>query len=241
MAPMIRAAAALLLTLVTAACATRTARPAVHEDAADRSGVLGLSWLTLGPHRAEIMTLDAPPEMEAIAARFKEAVRRNAAWFEAYVQEHDGRTLPWHAKMGITREEYEELVRTQGNLGLRKQRDTVLILAEDGREVTISTGGDWRFFDDLAVRIRGDATQATTSVGALPERVEVRASPQQSVTGPWDGTCWRASELTSLCLGKTAAGRGILFYQARVPDDARPQAHTDFVLLFDVDRAALAE
>ena len=208
----------------------------VKLQTAATGGLLGFPWLTAGRRAAEVMTLGGSPEMEAIAARFKEAARKNQAWFEEYTAKHTGETLPWHANMGITPEEYQAFLQSNGTLGMHKQLDTVLAIEEDGQDIALSTGGKWKFFDDLKARIRKDASQANTAVGRLSQKVQVVASEAQSVTGPWDGWCWRASELTGLCLGKTGSGRGILSYEARVAGDIRPQANSDFVVLFDLAR-----
>jgi hypothetical protein len=199
-----------------------------------RAGLLGFPWLEPGRRRAEVMTLGGSPEMEAIAARFKEAVRKNQAWFEQYTASHAGETLPWHANMGIDREEYQAFLQSKGTLAMHKQIDTILVIEEDGQDIALSTGGKWKFFDDLKARIRKDASQGNTMLGPLSRKVQVVASEAQSVTGPWDGSCWRASEVTGLCLGKTNAGRGILTYEARAEGDSRPQANSDFVVLFEL-------
>ena len=180
------------------------------------------------------MTLSGSPEMEALAARFKAAARKNRAWFEEYVAKHDGETLPWHPNMGITAEEYQAFLQSQGELAMHKQVETTLVIEEDGPDVALSTGGRWKFFDDLKARIKKDASQGSTVLGPLSRKVQVVASQDQSVTGPWDGSCWRASGVTGLCLGRTSAGRGILLYEARVEGDSRPQAASDFVMLFDL-------
>ena len=73
------------------------------------------------------------------------------------------------------------------------------------------------------------------------QKTSVAASKAQSTTGPWDGVCWRASGLTGLCLGKTKSGRGILLYEARIEGDERPQAQSDFVMLFDVNALPVRE
>lgn len=117
---------------------------------------------------------------------------------------------------------------------MHKQLDTVLVVEDSGPEIALSTGGKWKFFDDLKMRIEKDASQASTVVSALPRKVQIVASEAQSVTGPWDGSCWRASDVSGLCLGKTSSGRGILTYEARTPGDSRPQANSDFVVLFEL-------
>jgi hypothetical protein len=209
-------------------------QPAGPQGFQARTGLLDFPWLEAGRHAAEVMTLGGSPEMEAIATRFKAAARQNRAWFEEYTAKHAGETLPWHANMGITAEEYQAFLQSKGTLGMHKQIDTVLVIEEDGPDIALSTGGSWKFFDDLNARIRKDASQGSTALGPLPQKVRVVASPSQSVTGPWDGSCWRASELSGLCLGKTSSGRGILSYEARVEGDTRPQANSDFVVLFDL-------
>jgi len=209
----------------------QTAKPEVLQA---QTGLLGFPWLQAGRRGAEVMTLGGSPEMEAIAARFKAAARKNQTWFEEYTAQHAGETLPWHPNMGIEPEEYQAFLQSEGTLGMHKQIETTLVIEDNGQDIALSTGGQWKFFDDLSARIRKDASQARTELGPLSQKVEVLASQEQSVTGPWNGTCWRASALTGLCLGKTSSGRGILFYEARVPSDPRPQAYSDFVMLFDV-------
>ncbi|HWO14369.1 MAG TPA: hypothetical protein VNN80_32910, partial [Polyangiaceae bacterium] len=199
-----------------------------------RAGLLGFSWLEPGRRNAEVMTLGGTPEVEAIAGRFKESVRENRAWFEAYTAQHAGQTLPWHANMGISPEEYQAFLQSKGTLSMHKQLDTVLLIEEGGEGVALSTGGKWKFFDDLRARFDKSGSQGSTLLGPLSHKVQVVASEAQSATGPWDGSCWRASEVTGLCLGKTSSGRGILTYEARTAGDTRPQANSDFVVLFDL-------
>ena len=213
-----------------------TVEPAKLQNATPTSptGLLGFSWLVSGRHGAEVMGLVGSPELEAIAARFKEAVRNNQDWFEQYTAQYEGKTLPWHANMGIAPDEYQAFLQGEGTLAMHKQIDTTLVIEEDGADIALSTGGKWKFFDGLKARIRKDASQGHTLLGPLSRKVQVGASEAQSVTGPWGGTCWRASELTGLCLGKTNSGRGILTYEARAAGDTRPQANSDFVVLFEL-------
>ena len=205
-----------------------------HATSPDPAALLGFPWLVAGRHGAEVMTLAGTPEMEAIATRLKESFRMHQAWFEQYTAQYDGQTLPWHANMGVSPEDYQAFVQSGGNLAMHKQIDTTLIIEEAGPEIALSTGGKWKFFDGLKARISKDGSQGNTTLGPLSRKVDVVASEAQSVTGPWGGSCWRASALTGLCLGKTNSGRGILVFEARSEDDTRPQANTDFVVLFDL-------
>jgi hypothetical protein len=68
---------------------------------------------------------------------------------------------------------------------MHKQLDTVLVIEEDESDIALSTGGKWKFFDDLKARIRKDASQGNTALGPLSRKVRwlLRKNSQPLVPG----------------------------------------------------------
>lgn len=196
-----------------------------------------------GRHRADVMALGGSGRGEELALRVKQAAQRDPQWFALYVRQHEGEVLPWHAKMGVSEAEYQELMREKDSLAFRRVQGADLVVTAAGSELSLSTGGTWRFFDDLALRVAADGSRVTTAKAALAQKSAITASAEQKVTGPWSGTCWSSvdidetrisGETVKLCLGRFRdQPRAILYYEARSSSDPSAAANSDFALYFD--------
>lgn len=199
-----------------------------------------IAGVTLGGlFEADVMLLAGSARGQEIAAKFKAGVAANAAWFAEQLKlAEPGEPIPWDKRLGVTEAEYYEFIASKGGLSFRRSHTVTLVVERRDPFFTFTTRGGFPTFDALAIKIAVDGSRAETRHGPLPRTVSIFASDDQSVTGPWNGTCWKTPEpesiderMVEVCLGTFRdKPRALLFYQTRSADD--PTSNTDFALYF---------
>ncbi len=182
--------------------------------------------LPVGEVRVSVMRLSGPPRLDGLMRRFREAISRDPAWMQQYVRENDlpaGETLPYHPNMGLSREEYDDMVLLMGRMVLMPVSEARLTIARLSSGITLDGEPDLARFTGITV----DPERATvqTPLGTLAEVERVHPSAGQAITGPWDGYAWVLDEFDpdtgtgvriTLDLGRrTDQGDAILAYDAR--------------------------
>ncbi|GJM23811.1 MAG: hypothetical protein DHS20C16_02260 [Phycisphaerae bacterium] len=171
----------------------------------------------------QILELGAPPRAHELMKKMMAGMSSNSEWYANFVREHaqPGEPLPYDARMGITKEEYDEF------LGLNNQLTTVEVgralldckeIAEGRFEFQGGTGLE--VLKGIQIDLIKDVLITTNGIG--DNRSEVTASEAQSATGPWNGVQWAVRDFDTatmtgvvekLALGRLSrTGRYILYY-----------------------------
>jgi hypothetical protein len=216
-----------------------TSTPRPLPPAAD-AATAQLAGITLGgSFAAEVMVLAGSARGHELAAKFKAGVAANPEWFAEQLQRaKSGEVIPWDPKLGLTEAEYDEFLASTGGLSFKKSHGVTLVVERHDPYFTFTTRGGYPALDALAIKIAVDGSRGETRYGPLPRTSTITASEDQALTGPWNGTCWKMPEPTSLderqlevCLGKFRdTPRALLFYQTRSTGD--PASNADFALYF---------
>lgn len=141
-----------------------------------------------------------PAEIDKYVAKVEAAARLDTKWFKEFsAQAKPGVPLPFHEKLGLTKEEYDEYIKLWAKREFKSIEDVNLQLRE-------TLGGVWII----------DATGTAQPISTLryDEKADVFRSPNgdlkridnikadaDSILGAWSGCEWRFEEETSL--GKT--------------------------------------
>ncbi len=152
------------------------------------------------PVKGQIGMVLPPKEIDKYVAKVESAARKDTKWFREYTkQSKPGVPLPFHERLGLTKEEYAEYVALWNQRDFKPMADTMLLLRQ-------GTGGVW------SVTATGDASSISTL--RYDEKTDVFRSPNgdlkriadikadaTTILGEWSGLEWKFEEETSL--GKT--------------------------------------
>jgi hypothetical protein len=150
--------------------------------------------------RADVMQLVAPPRLNLLTAKLQQAAQKQPEWWiDQLHKAKPGEPLPYDPRLGLTKEEYKELLSLWGAFSLRKTRTVRLSVKRDGMRITFNGGEE---LPDLrAVVVDLETGAVTTPYGTATQWSRVEASPEQKATGPWNGVAWeleRVDERTGL-------------------------------------------
>jgi len=164
--------------------------------------VLG-KYLTPGTAaRGQVVVVEPPKEISKYVERVEKAARADPEWFKTYSKAaKPGIPLPFHGKLGLTKEEYEIYNRLWDERKLVPVKDgTVVVRLEQLKK------GEWR------IRVSGKGAPLSllryqegkdvvkSPNGELIRLKDINADPR-SILGKWTGHEWRFEEEDSL--GKT--------------------------------------
>lgn len=165
-----------------------------------------------GTIAGQVMELAASAERARVAEKMQRAIQQDTAWFKSYViKAKPGEPLAYHARLGITKAEYDLLLHARMSL---IDKGPVSI------KLAINAQGNLEFAaDGLAavldgVKLRLEQKYAETPYGNLATFSEVSQDDAQSATGRWKGVQWKKEGLpeVTLAMGRRESGDGILYY-----------------------------
>lgn len=173
------------------------------------------------PVRAEIGMVEPPQGIDQYIVKVGQAARKDPAWFQEYTKANNGGgLLPYHEKIGLTKEEYDDYVKLWDKREFKALQPVVLLLREASSGWTISASGAAGVLTTLRYDAKNDVFKSPN--GDLKRAADLKAEPQ-SILGSWEGKEWRFEEETAL--GKTretiAIGKytdkpfGLIVYRAQ--------------------------
>lgn len=174
------------------------------------------------PVRGQIGMVLPPPEIDSYVAKVETAARQDTNWFREFSEQaKPGAPLPYHEKLGLTREEYDEYLALWAKREFKPVEEVMLLLRE-------SAGGTW------SLTATGEASTISTlrydpakdsfrSPNGEMVRIEDIDAAADSILGAWKGPEWRFEEETTLgktkenfALGRLAGDKfGIVVYRAQ--------------------------
>ena len=188
-----------------------------------------------------------PPEIEKFTVIVEEAARKDPEWYEKFSKESPpGVPLPFHPKIGLTQEEYDEYralwekrefkVVEPLVLQLKETKEGVWVIRSVGKANPIST-----------LRYHADKDVFISPNGTLERSEDVKADPESTLR-EWSGHEWQMDDETSLgttmenvAIGQSGDGKyGMLIYRlTEVTTDGKPIYDTSFVIRFPKGKAGI--
>jgi hypothetical protein len=160
------------------------------------------------PVRAEIVVVMPPAEIEKYITKVEQAAQKDPQWFAEYSQKaKPGVPLPYHEKIGLTPQEYEEYLGHWAKREIKAVEDVKMILRKgsDGRWSIAATGSAAVI---SSLRFNEKADEWKSPNGTLARLPDLPADPQ-SILGEWTGKEWRFEEETSLSRIKESLAIGL--------------------------------
>jgi len=149
------------------------------------------------PVRAEIVVVMPPPDIEKYISKVEQAAQKDPDWFTEYSKNtNPGVPLPFHEKLGITKQEYDEYLALWAKRELKPAQEISLLLrkSSDGRWNIIGSGAA-AVVSSLRYSAQDDNWKSTN--GIMSRLDDIRADAN-SILGAWTGKEWRFEEETSL-------------------------------------------
>ena len=152
------------------------------------------------PVAAQIGIVLPPPEIDKYVAKVEAAARLDIKWFKEFsTKAKPGVPLPYHEKLGLTKEEYDEYTKLWAKREFKPAEDVELLLRETlGGAWIIAATGNASGISNLRYDTKADVFRSPN--GELKRIDDIKADPD-SILGAWTGSEWRLEEETSL--GKT--------------------------------------
>lgn len=180
------------------------------------AGLLGKDELVKG----EVILVLPPQEMEKHVAKMEAAAKKDPEWYAKYAKEaKPGVPLPYHEKLGLTKEEYDDYLKLWARREFRPVAQVILQLREGKQgDWSVSATGAGNLISTLRYLPKEDAFQSPN--GKLTRISDIDADPQ-SILGGWKGREWKFEEAGELgktkenfAVGRTTDGKsGLLVYR----------------------------
>ena len=179
-----------------------------------------LSLLPIGESTVSIMEIGLPEEeakeMNELSAKIKKGMLSNYNWYLKYLKENEGKTLPYHPNLGVTKEEYSKYLDLINSLRLIKKGEGKIQINKDIKEnITITAKSGVSLMDKIKINFKDNTV--TTEYGTCIFKSIISASESQKVTEKWNGYSWRLIDIEKFksiefSLGKIEDKNEVIIY-----------------------------
>lgn len=197
----------------------------------------------LAPGSLEVDVMGPSPRFAELSLKFTSGIRKNPEWFLDFVRDRaePGQPLPYHEKMGLSREEYNEFLALTKQKSFVKSGTTALTITRlpDG---SLAIDGGKNLPELTGIEFDFQKNQVRTAYGIADQRDDGDA--ENAMLGDWNGAQWKfnrqeesgresaATTSITVILGQLqATGRGILVYDVQVAGSQRKRI--TYILNFD--------
>ena len=187
----------------------------------------------------EVGAIMPPEEINKYIAKVQAAAKADPKWHAQYSEEaKPGIPLPWHEKLGLTKEDYAEYLRLWDQRQFKTMQEVVIRLEEP-------KPGEWMIrvsgvgMSISLLRYNPDTGNFKSPNGEL-QRIEDIDADERSILGAWTGKEWRYQTNTefistkeNLALGKYKDGEQcLLIYRLQESTSGRRLADKSLVIRF---------
>ena len=179
------------------------------------------------PIKGQIGVVVSPPEIDKYLAKVETAVRKDKQWFvEFTATTKPGLPLPYHEKLGLTKEEYAEYLKLWNQREFKPMEEVMLLLRKSSSNTwTVTATGKASTLSTLRFDPKKDVFLSPN--GELKRIEDIKSDPA-SILGEWSGQEWKFEEKTSLgktkenvAFGKYADGKyGLIIYRVQEMSEA---------------------
>jgi hypothetical protein len=199
--------------------------------------------LPVGTLRVDAMDFAPSPRMVELSQKLQAGARQNEAWYQQHLRTRmPGQPLPYDARLGLTREEYDEFLRLAGTLELRKVAEMPLVVREAGARLVFDGGAGLPDLTGVVIDLAAD--QLVTPLATVTGSREVHNDDEGAALGTYDWRLWSHEELSadgrdarvvSLAVGRLRrSGRGVIHLDMRQVQDGRQTSRVIYTLFYDV-------
>lgn len=196
--------------------------------------------------KGEVVVVVPPEEIQEFIDTVEASAKENPEWFAEYSRDaKPGIPLPFHEKLGLSKEEYAEYLKLWDARQMEPAPQGELIV-----RLEKTSKGDWMIRvtgqgSDITTMRYDEAKDTFTSMSGTLARIEDIKADKRSILGEWVGKEWKMEQndgfgitKENLAIGKLADGSyGLLVYRLQeVSTSGRRLFEKSMVIRFAVKR-----
>jgi hypothetical protein len=201
------------------------------------------------PVRGQIGVPMPPPEINKYIAKVEAAAAKDTKWFREYsAQQKPNAPLPYHEKLGLTKEEYDDYLKLWAQREFKPiTEDVMLLLRQKGPDTwALTATGAAAPISIINYSAKDDVFQSAN--GKLVRGEDIHAG-EESILGKWDGAEWKFEEESTfgktrenIAFGRFADGKfGLVVYRfVEVSSEGTKLADKSIAIRFPLSKAAPA-
>ncbi len=182
------------------------------------------------PRMAEAIAVIPPAELEKYVSKVEKNAMSDPAWFKEYSKKtNPGTPLPYHEKLGLTKEEYDAYIALWGKREFKVIEEVPMVLRNGSDKLwnLLNLGGNASV---ASLRYNSEEDTWKSSNGVLKRIEDIHSNPS-SILGEWKGKEWRFQEETmfskvkeNIAIGETADGKyNLIVYRAQeITSEGKP-------------------
>lgn len=121
--------------------------------------------------------------------KIKKSVAEHQEWFQKFLQENvDVSPLPYHENLGLTEDEYKEILTLNDKAKMHKKSDGKIQIVKDGTKIRITGIAGVNVLTNLVIDLANNTIE--TQYGICKSTGALVMFDEQSPTGPWSGYVW---------------------------------------------------
>lgn len=187
----------------------------------------------------EVGAIVPPKEINRYIAKVQAAAKNDPEWYREYAKNaKPGIPLPWHEKLGLTKEDYADYLKLWDQRQFKAVQQVVLRLEEP-------KPGEWMIrasgvgMSISLLRYNPESGNFRSPNGEL-KRIEDIDATERSILGAWEGREWRYEQKTefistkeNIALGKYKDGKKcLLIYRLQETTSGHRLADKSLVIRF---------
>ncbi len=188
-------------------------------------------WFPTRPVQADVMDVVTDPRYDQIVGKMRTAITKQPEWWQDYASKNADKqgVVPWDPKLGITKAEYDDMMRMAKDLRLARIASTTLTFKREANGDIVVNGGS-AAPELTGLRIAKDRQTVSGPYGVLKGRKDVHQKDLKAPSGLWDGVQWNgadkdpsgASRLSFLATGRMKpSNKGLMFLSLRQLNNGR--------------------
>ncbi|MGB0991063.1 MAG: hypothetical protein ACPG32_01170 [Akkermansiaceae bacterium] len=229
-----------MVVITTMAAFLAVITPIAHAQGKSKTPALLAPFLTKGKAvKGEVGAIVPPKEINKYIIKVQEAAKKDPEWHKEYAKKaKPGIPLPWHDKLGLTKEDYADYLKLWDQREFKAVQKVILHLEEpkDGQWMIRVSGVGMPV---SLLRYDPKADNFKSPNGEL-KRIEDIDAEERSILGAWKGHEWRYEKETdfistkeNLALGKYKDGKHcILIYRLQESTGQHRLADKSLVIRF---------
>ncbi|MBL1411013.1 hypothetical protein [Sphingobacterium faecale] len=163
------------------------------EDSVENAFQFVKRLLPAGEYQADVLGASMmDPKQQELMKKMKMAIANNIEWYQEVLRGlKPGEPMPYHEKLGMSREEYSGMLKSFESVKLDKMFSASLTVSQEGGTLTFDGGNDLPFLDHIVIDsdskcilIQGDTLLYQNAIQMDNSRTTLQA-------GPWQGYSWK--------------------------------------------------
>ncbi|VAW27540.1 hypothetical protein MNBD_BACTEROID06-175 [hydrothermal vent metagenome] len=147
--------------------------------------------LPKGEVLVDIMGFPKPdPRKLELMSKYQQAIKEHYEWFIEYSKNiPEGESMPFHPNLGLTEEEYEELISSMNNVKLESSSQKELKIIHKDNTISFESGGKLMYLNDIEFHLDKNTISWWNYTLSLFDSTRV-TDEQNALGSSWKGYTW---------------------------------------------------